>query len=191
MAIQKDNGRTSKEQTSLYNELKRLAKRANQRILRLERLTGKTGTFATKQLYDYLDSDVLNALTSKGRVAVRRDFDETQMKAIIKAVNIFLENDSTVKKVKKIVKEYSKQAGKELNFEMANTYYQAHKGYDWIYKYIAPSDFWEIARECVKENWSEETFVDNISVYITDRTVDEILKEDLRKLYNYIQGVQV
>ena len=189
MAIQ-NNGRTSTE-TSLYNELKRLAKRANQRILRLERLTGKTGTFATKQLYDYLDSDVLNALTSKGRVAVRRDFDETQMKAVIKAVNIFLENDSTVKKVKKIVKEYSKQARKELNFEMANTYYQASKGYDWIYKYIAPSDFWEIARECVKENWSEETFIDNISVYITDRTVDEILKEDLRKLYNYIQGVQV
>lgn len=189
MAIQ-NNGRTSNE-TSLYNELKRLAKRANQRILRLERLTGKTGTFATKQLYDYLDSDVLNALTSKGRVAVRRDFDETQMKAIIKAVNIFLENDSTVKKVKKIVKEYSTQAGKELNFEMANTYYQANKGYDWIYKYIAPSDFWEISRECVKENWSEETFIDNISVYITDRTVDEILKEDLRKLYNYIQGVQV
>lgn len=189
MAIQ-TNGRTSKE-TSLYNELKRLAKRANQRILRLERLTGKTGTFATKQLYDYLDSDVLNALTSKGRVAVRRNFDEIQMKAIIKAVNIFLENDSTVKKVKKIVKEYSKQAGKELNFEMANTYYQANKGYDWIYKYIAPSDFWEIARECVKENWSEETFIDNISVYITDRTVDEILKEDLRKLYKYIQGVNV
>lgn len=189
MAIQ-NNGRTSNE-TSLYNELKRLAKRANQRILRLERLTEKTGTFATKQLYDYLDSDVLNALTSKGRVAVRRDFDETQMKGIIKAVNIFLENDSTVKKVKKIVKEYSKQAGKELNFEMANTYYQANKGYDWIYKYIAPSDFWEIARECVKEGWSEETFIDNISVYITDRTVDEILKEDLRKLYNYIQGVQV
>ena len=74
---------------------------------------------------------------------------------------------------------------------MANTYYQASKGYDWIYKYIAPSDFWEIARECVKENWSEETFIDNISVYITDRTVDEILKEDLRKLYKYIQGVNV
>ena len=189
MATQ-NNGRTSSE-TSLYNELKKLAKKANQRILRLERLTGKTGTFATKQLYDYLDSDVLNALTSKGRVAVRRDFDETQTKAIIKAVNIFLESDSTVKKVKKIVKEYSKEAGKELNFEMANTYYQASKGYDWIYKYIAPSDFWEIARECVKENWSEETFIDKISVYITDRTVDEILKEDLRKLYNYIQGVNV
>ena len=189
MAIQ-NNGRTSSE-TSLYNELKRLAKRANQRILRLERLTGITGTFATKQLYDYLESDVLNALTSKGRVAVRRDFDETQMKAIIKAVNIFLESDSTVKKVKKITKSYTEQAGKELNFEMANTYYQANKGYDWIYKYIAPSDFWEIARESVKENWSEETFIDNISVYITDRTVDEILKEYLRKLYNYIKGVQV
>lgn len=189
MATQ-SNGRTSSE-TSLYNELKRLAKRANQRILRLERLTGLTGTFATKQLYDYLESDVLNALTSKGRVAVRRDFDQTQMKAIIKAVNIFLESDSTEKKVKNIVKEYSKLAGKELDFEMANTYYQASKGYDWIYKYIAPSDFWEIARECVKEGWSEETFIDNISVYITDRTVDEILKVDLIKLYNYIQGVHI
>ena len=34
----------------LYNDLKKLAKRANQRLVRLERLTGEKGTFASKQL---------------------------------------------------------------------------------------------------------------------------------------------
>ena len=91
MATQKNERTSNNNSVSLYNDLKKLAKRANQRILRLERLTGQTGSFGVKQLYDYLDSDTLNALTSKGRIAVRRDFDETQMKAIIKATkNCFI-----------------------------------------------------------------------------------------------------
>ena len=39
------------EEQKLYNDLKKLAKRANQRLVRLERLTGEKGTFASKQLY--------------------------------------------------------------------------------------------------------------------------------------------
>ena len=60
----RNNGETPTE-ASLFNLLKKEAKKANQRILRLERLTGQTSTFATKQLYDYLDSEKLNALTAK------------------------------------------------------------------------------------------------------------------------------
>lgn len=45
----------------LFNELKKLSKTANQRILRLERLTGEKETFAVKQLTDYLSTT--NGLT--------------------------------------------------------------------------------------------------------------------------------
>ena len=182
----------AKEPTNeaLFSELKKEAKKANQRILRLERLTGKTGTFATKQLYDYLDTDLLNAITSKGRIAVRKSFSELEMKAIIKATNQFLEGVSTVSKVKQVTKEFSKEAGVNLSLSQANTYYQAQYNYQWIYKYMTPSEFWELARECVKENWSVNTFIENISVYITDRTIDELLKIDLINLYKYIQGVK-
>lgn len=184
MAIQKDNGRVSNNTTPLYNELKKLAKRANQRILRLERLTGKTGTFATKQLYDYLDSETLNALTNKGRVKVRRDFDEIQMKAIVKAVNIFLNDVSTVKKVKKIVKEYSVQAGKELTIKDAETFYQARNYNDIIRKYFE-SDYWEIGRTVVKNNYSFDKFKDILVGAVNSDFVDELLKEDLEGLYEY------
>ena len=183
----------AKEPTNeaLFSELKKLAKKANQRILRLERLTGKTGTFATKQLYDYLDTDLLNAITSKGRISVRKSYSNLQMKAIIKAINQFLEGVSTVSKVKSETKKLSKEAGVNLSLSQANTYYQAQYNYRWIYKYMTPSEFWELARECVKENWSENTFIENISVYITDRTIDELLKIDLINLYKYIQGVKI
>lgn len=184
------NNKETPTEVSLFNELKKQAKKANQRILRLERLTGETGTFATKQLYDYLDTDLLNAITPKGRVAVRKSFTELQMRAIIKAVKQFNEGVSTVSKVKKVTRELSKQAGIPLSYSQANTYYQAQNNYTWIYKYLTPSEFWDLARECVREGWSEQTFIDNIMVYITDRTLDELLKIDLINLYNYIQGVK-
>lgn len=176
------------DEASLFNEMKKLAKRANQRILRLERLTGKTGTFDTKQLYDYLDIDKLQAITPKGRVAVRKSFTPFQTENIIKVLNDFLEGVSTVSKVKELTKKYSKEAGVDLDYEQANTYYQAQKTYTWIYQYMTPSEFWTLAMVCVKEGWSEEKFIDNIMVYIYDRTLDEYLRMDLINLYNYIQG---
>ena len=51
------------EESALYRDVLKLVKRANQRLLRIERLTGAKETFASKQLYDYLDSSVLNAKT--------------------------------------------------------------------------------------------------------------------------------
>ena len=75
----------TKEQQQLFIELKTLAKRANQRLLRIERLTDQKGTFAAKQLYDYLDSSTLQALSEKGRIRVSKAFSTTQMLAIKKA----------------------------------------------------------------------------------------------------------
>lgn len=56
---------------------------------------------------------------------------------------------------------------------------------------MLPSDFWAFARESVKSNWDINTFIDNIMLYITNRSLDEILKADLQNLYDYIQGVKI
>lgn len=53
------------EQASLFNQMKKLSKQANQRILRLERYSGTNEPFATKQLADYLSSSTLNLWTKK------------------------------------------------------------------------------------------------------------------------------
>lgn len=114
------------------------------------------------------------------------------MKSVIKATRNFLKQDtSRVAGVKAFQKQVSTKSGKKVSYKQANTLYQAQTNYNWIYQYLSPSEFWDFARECVKEGWSEETFIDNIMVYIMDRSLDEVLRVDLQNLYDYIQGVKV
>lgn len=178
----------SPDELKLYNELKKLSKRANQRLLRIERLTGEKGTFASKQLYDYLDSSELQALSKSGRVRVSKDFSINQMKAIIKAVNQFLKNPvSREKGVKQKTREYSKQAEKPLSYKQADVLYKAGKDYTWIYEYMTPSEFWTFVGVAKEQGWDELTFIDQIQAYIS-RELDEELLADLEALYIYVMG---
>ena len=183
--------KTSKSPTSdsLFNELKRLAKRANQRILRLERLTGATGTFDVKQLYDYLDTEKLQAVTAKGRVATRKSFTNEQKENIIKALEDFLSGVSTVSKAKNIMKKYEKESGVKLNWSQVNSLHQSSRYEDIARKYY-DSGFWDLARECVKENWTYEKFEDILLANTNVNYVDEVIKEDLQGLYDYIQDIK-
>ena len=175
---------------SLFNELKREAKVVNQRILRLERLVEKKEPFAVKQLADYLSIEGLNAWTKTGRVAVRKSFDSMQMKAILKQLRTFKESpQSRVAGVKEIKKIYEERMGKKLSYKQASSIYQAKKQWTWIRKYMTDSEWWDFARECVKEGWTYETFEENIMTIITDSQLDEELKRDLQDLYDYTQGV--
>lgn len=178
----------SPDELKLYNELKKLSKRANQRLLRIERLTGKKGTFASKQLYDYLDSSELQALSKSGRVRASKEFSINQMKAIIKATNQFLKNSvSTEKGVKQKTKEYSEQAGKTISYEQADVLYRSGKNYTWIYEYMTPSEFWTFVGIAKESGWDELTFIDQIQAYIS-REIDEELLADLEALYIYVMG---
>lgn len=92
------------EQSRLYTELKKLSKKANQRIVRLEREFG-TENLAIRNLRDKLAIEPLQAWTASGRVKVNKSMSEIQMKATIKATNQFihskLSTKSGIKKAKK------------------------------------------------------------------------------------------
>ena len=89
------------EEQELFNELKKLSKRANQRIVRLERAFGKD-TWATKYLKEKLESEPVQAWTKKGRVRVNKSMTLIQMRATIKATKEFLNSSiSTQRGVKK------------------------------------------------------------------------------------------
>lgn len=91
----------TREELELYNELKKLSKRANQRIVRLERSFGKD-TWGTKYLKTKLASEPLQAWTRSGRVRVNKSMTVTQMKATIKATREFLNSSiSTRRGIKK------------------------------------------------------------------------------------------
>lgn len=89
------------EEQELFNELKNLSKRANQRIVRLERAFGKD-TWATRYLKEKLESEPVQAWTTKGRVRVNKSMTLIQMRATIKATKEFLNSSiSTQRGVKR------------------------------------------------------------------------------------------
>lgn len=87
----------TQEEQELFSELKKLSKRANQRIVRLEREFGKD-TWATKYLKEKLVTEPLQAWTISGRVKVNKSMTVTQMKATIKATKEFLNSSISTKR---------------------------------------------------------------------------------------------
>lgn len=177
----------------LYSEMKQMAKRANQRILRLERLSNITAPFSAKQLEAKLSADTLNAWTKTGRVSVKKGLTPLQMKAINKALRQFLSPNSisTEKQAKEYTAKISQKAGKKLSLKQASTYYSKKIDYEWIYQYIPESDFWAIANEGKKEKWNEEKFSDELLTIIqAQRGIDNELLNDIKSLYDYVmEGV--
>ena len=119
-----------------------------------------------------------------------KKYTEMQIKAIIKATNEFLSSGvSTVREIAEYRNKLSQREGISLSIKDVNLLYQLRKNYTWIYDYFG-SDFWDLARESVKENWTEETFIDRVFSHIHDRTLDEELRRDLQDLYEYTRGTR-
>ena len=179
------------EQAKLFNELKKLSKRANQRLVRLERAFGKD-TWASKRLRNKLDIESLQAWTRTGRVKINKSMTITQMKATIKATQQFLNSKtSRVKGVKEVRKTTISQIAKsigteeeELTDEEAETLYDLLSD-DYVTdltKYIPPSELWAIIEDAKESNDTEQQFVDRISDYIYFGN-DSDMKDKLKIIY--------
>lgn len=173
------------DEAILYRDLQKLVKRANQRLLRIERETGEKGTFTAKQLYDYLDSSNIKAVTKEGRISLKKSYNITQMQGIKKATEQFLENKvSTVRGLKKFKKIESERAGKDLDYYQLDTIYQARHNWKWVLNYMTESDFFTFVKVAKESGWSVTKWVDELSRYI-DEVKDEDLIFRLTELYNY------
>lgn len=170
----------------LFNELKKLSKRANQRIVRLERLTGVKEGFATKQLADYLSAEPVQGWSAKGRVRVSKNFTETQMISIIKATKEFLEDreNSLVSGVKQQKKEVEKSIGKPITYSQLNTIYTASELYKWANDEFG-SKFWKDFAPLVFEQTKNE-WVEYCATYI-DKINDLTVLNRLKVLYDYLK----
>lgn len=174
------------EQIKLYNELKLLVKKANQRLLRVERLTGLKGSFASKQLYDYLNSSNIQAISELGRLKLSKKDTVTKLIAIRTAVNQFLETDeSRISGVKKLIKTYSEKVGKPISYEQASAFYISGRNYTWIYEYLTKSEFWDFVKVTRENDWNKDTFIEQIRM-LKDELNDESLTNDLEALYYYV-----
>ena len=114
----------TREEQELFNELKKLSKRANQRIVRLEREFGKD-TWATKYLKEKLATEPLQAWTVSGRVKANKTMTVTQMKATIKATREFLNSSiSTKRGVKKAKQKAIKTLKTRFSTDVSDITYE-------------------------------------------------------------------
>ena len=172
------------EEQSLYNELKKLSKRANQRLVRLEKLTGANETFASKKLFDYLSSEKVQAITKKGRVKIS-GFDNEQMEAIKTAIEDFLEGGySTIGEIKKYKTKVEQSIGTPLSYKDLSEVYKARNYWKWTDDQFG-SAFWvDFAPQIMNENKND--WINFVKLYVQDGN-DKEVKQQLTKIYNYIR----
>ena len=176
----------------LYNEMKKLSKRANQRILNIERLTGTTDILSVKELKEKLTIEQLKntSWTKSNRVAVKSYLNDTQMIAQIKALKEFLEPViakplSTVGEIKKYKSFIESSIGRKITYKQIDTVYQSSKLYDWATETYG-SKFWkELAPKVYtmeKMEWVD--LLDSMQEKINDITI----KNKLKVLYDLLKG---
>lgn len=200
------------EESALFQEVNKLVKRANQRLLRMERATGEKGSYSAKELYDRLSSDTLNAVTSGGRISMKKSYNVNQLRAIKTATEKYLHGISTVPKARKYTKEVSEKSGVPLDLKRASSIFQLRDNYEWIYEYYKGSDFWaEYGNPVIKKEMNQPTFLDSIfkdikqyqgelakmqeegeevETDILSNLTDEDLKKKIMDLYIYVASGQ-
>ncbi len=189
----------TKEQNLLRQELNKLSKRANQRILEIERLTKrKSPQFAVKELADLLSTT--KGLTKRKGKSIRasqykKSMTETDVIGSIKALRNFLDKErtptSTIRGIKAYTKKISEETGKKVTFAMASKLFQAQKQWTWIFEYVNESDFWNYYNLVFKpQKPTYLQFIEDLEggLWNGDIPIDEDLREDLKSVYTYLRG---
>lgn len=179
------------EEQELFNELKKLSKRANQRIVRLERAFGKD-TWATKYLKEKLESEPVQAWTTKGRVRVNKSMTPIQMRATIKATKEFLNSSistqrgvkrAKIKAIKTLKTRFSTDVS-DISYEEAEalTKFFEDNEVNGITNFIPGSDALAIIEEAREMKHDYTTFasqMESIIKYNKGSSYEDIL----RKIY--------
>ncbi len=173
------------EEKELYNDLKMLVKRANQRLVRLERLTSEKDSFSAKQLFDYLSSEKLKAVTKTNRIKTE-NFNLEQMEAIKSAVENFLDKDSlsTVSNIKKYKAKVEKAIGTKVSFKDLSSIYKARDLWKWSEDQYGSAFWTDFAPRILEQDKNE--WIEFAETYSQEGN-DLELKEKLSQIYDYIQ----
>lgn len=173
------------EEKELYNDLKMLVKRANQRLVRIERLTGEKDSFSSKQLFDYLSSEKLKAVTKTNRIKTE-NFNLEQMEAIKNAVEKFLDKDSlsTVSNIKKHKAKVEKAIGTKVSFKDLSAIYKARDLWKWTDEQYGSAFWTDFAPRILEQNKNE--WIEFAKLYSQEGN-DLELQGKLSQIYDYIQ----
>lgn len=171
MAETKEN--LEKTKNELFNELKQLAKQANQRILRLERYTGRQNSWAVANLRNRLDTEKLNAWTPKGRIKYNKSMNITELRAVIKATKNFLNSATSTKRgIEEVRQKQIKGLGLSLDIEEedAEFFYRLFEDTDYSFfvpKYITASAMNDLIQESIEYRYNVDRYLEALEIYIT------------------------
>lgn len=173
----------TEDEKKLYSLIESNVKKANNRINKLEKL-GLKDAFAIQELRDKLDVKELQGLTKSGKISLKSGYNLTQLLAIQKATENFLDDVSTLAEIKKLQREYETKLGKPLNLKQLNTLYQAQKrSWEWLESVFGSKETWldmyPNAKEMSSDNWVE--YIENRLKEVNE----EYMREDIEALYIY------
>lgn len=181
------------------DSLQKLVKKANQRIVRIEKRYGKD-RWAVKSLKANLNNKMLNAWTEKGRIRVPKTASEDDKEKIKLITEKFMQKEmSSLKGISKIeartkeairnkttLKEKSNDELVDLTNEDVELIYEAldDENIDWLMNETRlASDVWVFIEEAKDKRETKDQFVERVLNYI-NKTNDEDAKEKLEEIYN-------
>lgn len=182
---------TGQQTDRLEKETRKLVNKANARLDSLQRRY-KSGTWATKKLANRLSSGKVKMWTKQGKIKLGKNPTKAQLLAVNKAAIQFLNSQTSTKKgIADVKRKQIAAIKKRRNIE--DEYFTEQDAED-FYEMFGESDFryfadkigdsllQQIIYDAIRENDSEDDFIDRLSQYIEINDLD--IREKAIRLYN-------
>ena len=149
-----------------YIDLYKMIRKANNRLARLERYSGKSISWAGKKLQAKIDNDKIGAWTTNDMIQISKDMSDLQLQRVKRATEEFLGSKaSTITGVKEIARKTKKSLGLNLSVskDEVESLYQMLS--DDTFKYIKEhsnaesSEVWALVEETKERRLSSTTFL--------------------------------
>lgn len=182
----------------LYRQTMEQIEKVNKRLRNLER-GGNYNSYASKKLFTRLDAKSMDVLqkTRKGKIVksvkLRKGLTNTQLKAIQKATQQFLQSQTSTSRGIENVREQTKKSMLEtlrldpdskLTMDDIDDYYEmlGSSDFDYFNEKIGASAMWGLMEDAKEMDASEDGFIKMLNQYITIN--DEDVRAKALRLYN-------
>ena len=171
-----------------YEDLEKMIKKANRRLDRLAKFSGKDVSWAGKRLQSYIDNGKLNAWKNN-RIYIDRSMSVQELQRIYIATDIFLKNNtSTITGVKHAIKSAKHSLGSTFNIgkNEAESLYQLITDDTFLYikehSNATSSEIWAVVQEAKERRFTYAAFEKRLKE-IAEVIPDEEMKKHIEALF--------
>ena len=187
----------------LYRDVKKQVEEVNKRLTRLKK-SGEYGSWASKKLFNRLDTKNLDVLERQRtgekqvqRIKLSKNLTNTDLRAIEKATNQFLQSKTSTSRgikitrsntIESIRKTLSLEQGRKVTEEDAEYYYDmlANKDFDWFNDKIGASAMWSLIDDAIEHNDSESDWIRRLENHAMTMNDVDARERALRLYEKYI-----